>query len=62
MIIQIRRFFAFFICFIGVLLPHRLRIYYSELLGWVVQFVYMNYIYTLKFIIKNLNENEPVKR
>lgn len=62
MLIKIQFFFALIICLIGVFLPHRLRIYYSELLGWVVQFVYMNYIYTLKFIIKKLNENEPVKR
>lgn len=58
MVIKVRRFFAFFICLIGVFLPSKLRIYYSEFLGWVIQFLYMNYIYTLKFIIKNLEINE----
>ena len=48
---------AFFICLAGALLPWRLRVIYSEALGWVVQFVYMNYIYIIKFILRELGKD-----
>lgn len=51
----LRKIFSFFICLAGVLLPHRARIIYSELLGWLVQFVYMNYIYILKYLLASLS-------
>ena len=47
---------AFPLCLAGVLLPWRLRVIYSECMGWMVQFIYMNYIYTLKFILKELEK------
>lgn len=50
----IRKAAAFLICLPGVLLPHRARVVYSEALGWVVQFVYMNYIYILKYLLASL--------
>jgi len=52
-----RRIMAFFICLAGALLPWRLRVIYSEALGWVVQFVYMNYIYIIKFILRELGKD-----
>ena len=42
------------ICGIGVLLPWRLRCIYSEALGWVTQFFYLNYYAILKFIVDEL--------
>ena len=42
------------ICSIGVLLPWRLRCIYSEALGWVAQFFYLNYFAILKFIVDEL--------
>ena len=47
---------AFFICLAGALLPWRLRVIFSEALGWLVQFVYMNYIYIIKFILRELEK------
>lgn len=37
-------------------MPWRLRVLYSEALGWLVQFVYMNYIYIIKFILRELEK------
>lgn len=51
-----RRILAFFICLAGVLLPWRLRVLYSEALGWLFQFVYMNYIYIIKFILREVGK------
>ncbi|MFH1619952.1 MAG: hypothetical protein ABIG11_08620, partial [bacterium] len=51
-----RRIMTFPLCLVGVMLPWRLRVIYSECLGWTAQFVYMNYIYTLKFILKELEK------
>ncbi|KKU13895.1 MAG: hypothetical protein UX17_C0006G0009 [Parcubacteria group bacterium GW2011_GWC2_45_7] len=44
------------ICSIGVLLPWRLRCIYSEALGWVAQFFYLNYFAILKFIVDELEK------
>ncbi len=53
---MIRKTMAFFICSIGVLLPNRLRCLFSEVLGWITQFIYFNYFAILKFIIKELDK------
>jgi hypothetical protein len=55
----LRRLMAIPICLVGVLLPWRLRIVYAEALGWVTQFVYMNYIYILKLILRELEKAKP---
>ena len=52
----LRRMLAFPLCLAGVLLPWRLRVIYSECMGWTVQFVYMTYVYTLKFVLKELEK------
>ena len=57
----LRKFFAFFLCLAGVILPHRARILYSEALGWVIQFVYMNYIYILKYLLASLSDDREKK-
>ncbi len=49
-----KKIIAFIICGIGVLLPWRLRCIYSEALGWVAQFFYLNYFAILKFIVDEL--------
>ena len=51
----LRRIMAFAICLPGVLLPWRMRVLYCEALGWLVQFVYMNYIYILKLLLRELD-------
>ncbi|MBP7795740.1 MAG: hypothetical protein KA059_03060 [Elusimicrobiales bacterium] len=57
MLIFVRKTIAFFICLFGVLLPFRARIIFSETLGWFVQVFYMGYVYTIRFIIKELKKN-----
>ncbi len=52
----IRKFMAFCICSTGVLLPNSLRCLFSEVLGWITQFIYFNYYTILKFIVKELKK------
>ncbi|MFC1698404.1 hypothetical protein ACFL1I_00400 [Candidatus Omnitrophota bacterium] len=58
---MLRKAIAFVICSIGIILPLRLRIIYSEILGWITQFMYLNYVLILKFIIKELKKSELAK-
>ena len=51
-----KKVLGFFICLFAVLLPGALRNLFSELLGWLTQFVYMNYVYLLKFMLKELEK------
>lgn len=53
-LIIFRKTLAFFICLAGVLLPWRLRCYYSEALGWLTQFLYLNYVSVLNLIVREL--------
>lgn len=52
---------SFIICSLGIILPWRLRTIYSELLGWITQFIYLNYIVILKFIVKELEKSKSEK-
>jgi hypothetical protein len=52
------RYWAFFVCLIGVLLPWRLRVAYSEIVGWITQFIYYSYFGILNFILKELRKAE----
>ena len=53
-----RFFIGYVICLIGVLLPWRLRVVFSELLGWVMQALYFAYFSLLKFIVSSLADKE----
>ncbi len=57
-----RKCLAFFICSIGVILPWRARIIFSEILGWITQFIYLNYIVILKLIIRELEKTKKEKQ
>jgi hypothetical protein len=52
----IQRALGFVICAIAVVLPNLLRNLFSELLGWITQFLYMNYYYLLRFMVKELEK------
>lgn len=54
-----RKFFAFLLCAVGLILPWRLRCLYSEILGWITQFFYLNYINLLNLIIAELQKAQP---
>lgn len=56
-----KKILAFLICGIGILLPPRLRCLYSEVLGWITQFLYLSYFKVLKFIINELRNDNPIK-
>jgi|GEM_PF-2242293 len=53
-----RKYAAFLLCSLGLILPWRLRCLYSEILGWITQFVYLNYITLLKLIIAELQKSK----
>jgi len=48
-----KRIIGFIICFFAIILPCRIRIIYSEILGWMAQLLYLLYFSIAKFIIKN---------
>lgn len=56
-VFMISRAVALIICTIGVLLPWRARIIFSDLLGWTVQFIYFLYYGTLNFLLKELKKD-----
>ena len=53
-----RKILAFCICSIALILPWRLRCLFSEMIGWVVQFFYLTYIGILKYIVKELEQEQ----
>ena len=43
-------------CVIGLCLPHRLRIWFSEFLGWATQGVYYLYYGLMNYLLKELRQ------
>jgi hypothetical protein len=54
-----KRAMAWALCLIAVLLPHRARIIYAELIGWAAQALYGAYVLTLKVILRGLGKEVP---
>jgi hypothetical protein len=48
---------SFLICSIAILLPYRLRILFSEIMGWGITFFYKLYIGIIEFIIKRCKQS-----
>ncbi len=55
---MISRFIGFMICLVGVLLPFRLRILFSEFLGWLYQGGNFFYYGTLNFLLRSLRTDK----
>ncbi len=57
------RIIGFFVCLLAVLMPWRLRVIFSEIIGWLVQTFYFTFYGILNFILKELKkaENENSK-
>jgi len=43
---------SFFVCLIALCLPYRLRILYSEFIGWAINFFYKIYIGIINLIVR----------
>lgn len=56
------KFLGFILCATAILLPFRLRIIFTEILGWFIQFFYLAFYSTLNFILKELKKSENEKR
>jgi hypothetical protein len=52
------RVIGFIICSFAVLMPWRLRIIFSELLGWLVQSFYFTFYGILNYILNELKKAE----
>jgi len=50
------RFIAFFTCCLALLLPHRLRCWFAEGLGWLVQGAYFMYYGLLNRLLRELRD------
>jgi len=57
-----RTLIGFVICLIGILLPHRLRVIFSEALGWFLQVFYLAFYGTLNFLITELKKDDSFKK
>ena len=55
------RWFAILVCCIALLMPCRLRMIFSEVLGWALQFLYFSYFGIFNYILKELQEEEQEK-
>lgn len=55
---MISRFIGLSICLLALLMPWRLRVLFSELLGWITQFIYYTYYGILNFILAELKKNQ----
>ena len=58
---MISRFIGIFISIIGLMLPWRLRILFSEFLGWVTQLVYFTYFGIFNFILNELRKAKDLE-
>lgn len=52
------RLLGLIICLAAVLMPWRLRVVFSEALGWLTQVVYFTYYGIFNFILKELRAAE----
>ncbi len=55
---MISRLIGLIICTFALLLPWRLRVYFSELLGWITQFIYYTYYGILNYLLRELKKND----
>ena len=55
---MLSRFFGLLFCFVGLLLPHRARIWFSEFLGWATQGVYYLYYGLMNYLLNELRQAE----
>jgi hypothetical protein len=53
---------GFIISAIGLILPWRLRIFFSEVLGWITQFVYFTYFGIFNFILDELRKAKELDK
>lgn len=58
---MIGRFIGIVISLIGLILPWRLRILFSEFLGWVTQAIYFTYFGIFNFILSELRKAKEIE-
>lgn len=57
-----RRILAFLMLLLGVLLPNRLRVLYSEALGWIAQVFHLMVRSLVRFIVRQAADNQKGRR
>lgn len=50
------------ICLVGLILPWRLRVLFSEFLGWVTQAIYFTYFGIFNFILTELRKAKEAEK
>ena len=53
-----RRILAFLLCALGALLPLRLRVLYSEALGWFAQYYHYLFRSLVTYIVREVEKDE----
>jgi hypothetical protein len=56
------RIIGFFVCLLAVLMPWRLRVIFSEIMGWLVQSFYFTFYGILNYILKELKKAESERQ
>lgn len=54
---MISKFIGYFVCAIALMMPWKLRIIFSEILGWITQAIFYTYYGILAFMIKELKKD-----
>lgn len=52
------RAIGFIICVLALVLPWRLRVILSEILGWITQFLYFTYFGILNYILNEIKKSK----
>lgn len=55
---MISKFLGLIICLFALILPWRLRVLFSEFLGWVTQFIYFTYFGIFNYLLAELKKAE----
>ena len=59
---MLSRAFGLLFCVVGLLLPHRLRIWFSEFLGWATQGVYYLYYGLMNYLLTELRQADDDRK
>lgn len=59
---MLSRLIGFFLCLFALLLPWRLRVLFSEFLGWIIQGLYYTYYGIFNYVLTELRKSELEKK
>lgn len=58
---MISRALGLIICLFSLILPWKARVLFSEILGWITQFIYYTYFGILNYLIREIKKSKEDK-